>query len=215
MLIKRLPYLCILCCSFLIGACQNDLKDRVDAGEYNSGTYYNKYFNLKVEVPEDWYVIDEESRKVLSNIGRQFLSGGNEEIESAAEAEEPATFTLLTIFEHPTGAPVPSNPSLQIIVHNVKHLPDIKRGKDIHSYTKEIIGMSKIKANFSDDIYEVEIDKVPFDVLELELEMGAMKIKQRQYSAILKDYALVINLTYREALGLDKLERIIKSITLM
>ena len=71
------------------------------------------------------------------------------------------------------------------------------------------------KAVFSDDIYEVEIDKVTVDVLEFELEMGAMKIKQRQYCAILKDYALAINLTYREALGLDKLERIIKSITLM
>ena len=215
LLIKKISYLCILCCSFLIFGCQNDSKVRVDAGEYNSGTYHNRYFNLKIEVPEDWYVVDEESRKALSKIGRKFLSGGNEDYESEVEAAEPTTLTLLTTSEHPTGAPVASNPSLQIIAHKVKHLPGIKRGKDVHSHTKENIGMSQIKATFSDNMYEVEIDRVTFDVLEFELEMGAMKIMQRQYCAILKDYALVINLTYREASGLDKLERVIKSITLM
>lgn len=212
---KRTQLLSILIISvFLLCSCSDNSKKAIDFGTFESGVYLNRYFNLEVKVPESWHVLDDESRVEMMRKGSKIVAGDNENLNAVLKATDLQNINLLTASEHPIGAPVPFNPTFIIIAEKVKHLPGIVKGRDYHFHTKELMKSSPLKVSYPKEIYEVLVGELTFDVMEFEINMGQTIITQKQYAAIINDYALLFALTYSNDKDLESLTEIVQGLNL-
>ena len=196
----------------LIFAC-ND-KNAIDFGTYNAGSYSNSFFDLMLNIPDSWHVLDLDSRLEIMKRGNEIVAGNNKSLKAAINAADLQSINLLTAYEHPPGAAVTTNPGIMLIAEKVAHAPGIKRGSDYHYHAKKLMKMSRMKVSYPQEIYEKTIDGVLFDIMETEITLGpGVIIRQKQYATIMKGYALMLALTYQDESGLSQLEEIVKTLT--
>ena len=201
-----------LLCSVLMIACSD--KKAVDFGTFEAGNYTNTFFDLMLSIPESWHVLDLESRLEIMKRGGEIVAGENKSLKAAIKAADLQSINLLTAYEHPPGAAVTTNPGIMLIAEKVTHAPGIKRGSDYHYHAKKLMKFSRMKVSYPKEIYEKTIDGVTFDIMETEITMGpGVFIRQRQYAAIVKGYALMMALTYQDDSGLNQLEKIVETLT--
>ena len=201
-----------LLCSVLMIGCSD--KKAIDFGTFEAGNYTNTFFDLMLSIPESWHVLDLESRLEIMKRGGEIVAGENKSLKAAIKAADQQSINLLTAYEHPPGAAVTTNPGIMLIAEKVTHAPGIKRGSDYHYHAKKLMKFSRMKVSYPKEIYEKTIDGVTFDIMETEITMGpGVVIRQRQYAAIVKGYALMMALTYQDDSGLNQLEKIVETLT--
>jgi len=194
--------------------CSNNSEKAIDFGKFENGFYTNTFFNLSVQIPDSWYVMDDESRIALMKKGKQIVAGNDKNLNAAFNAADLQNLNLLTTNESPPGSAVYTNPSFIILAESIKHAPGIVKGSDYHFHTRKIMESSQLNAVFPRAIYEETISGIAFEVLDLEINMGGIKNFQKQYATIMNKYALVIAITYQNDDGLKKLEQILQTIKL-
>ena len=204
-------FLVILSLLFNLG-CSNNSEKAIDFGKFEEGTYSNTFFNLRVSIPDSWYVMDDESRIALMQKSKNIVAGDNKNLNAVFNAADLQNLNLLTTYEKPPGAPVSTNPSLIIIAENIKHAPGITKGSDYHFHTKKMMESSQMDVLFPTDIYEETISGKIFEVMDMEINMGSVKNFQKQYATIVNHYALLIAITYQDDDGLKKLEQILQTV---
>lgn len=218
---KSFIFLCLI--ALLVSGCSQsndkatDLTSEekaIDFGKFESGVYTNKYFNLKVSIPETWSVIDDETRIELMRQGAKVVAGDDKNLKALMDATDLANINMLTVSRFPLGSPVQSNPTFIVIAEKVKHLPGIKRGSDYYFHTRKAMEASKVNVSFPREVHEETISGVPFDVLDMEMSMGDTKIYQSQYGLITKGYVVIVALTYTEPGELNELRNILSTITM-
>lgn len=175
-----------------------------DSGKIDGSTYSNKYFGLKLEIPEGWEVANSETNDRLYEIGKKLY---NEPIVDVFDIID-----LLTISKYPVGAAVYSNPLFGATAENVKGIAGIKTGKDYLESCKQIFKNMKIEYEFEKEIYTEVIGNKSFDVLELKINVGSRKTYQKLYCVLIKDYAILISLTYTSEDELKELNKILNTI---
>ena len=189
-------------------------KKAIDFGEFEDGFYINSFFNLMLSLPDSWEVLDLESRMELMKQGGKFVAGDNKNLKAAIDAADLKSLNLLTAYEYPPGSAVSSNPGIMLIAEKIKHAPGIRRGSDYHFQAKKLMKLSRMQVSYPEEIYETIIDGVSFDVMVTEITLGpGVVLWQRQYAAIMNDYALLVALTYQDEYGLGQLEEIVETIT--
>ncbi|MGD8613813.1 MAG: hypothetical protein PVJ44_10950 [Desulfobacterales bacterium] len=189
-------------------------KKAIDFGTFEAGSYTNTFFDLMLSIPKSWHVLDLESRMEIMKRGGEIVAGGNKRLKAALNAADLQSINLLTVYEHPPGAAVATNPGIMLIAEKVTHAPGIKRGSDYHYHAKKLMKLSRMKVSYPKEIYEKTIDGVTFDIMETEITMGpGVVIRQRQYATIMKGYALMMALTYQDESGLNQLEKIVATLT--
>lgn len=189
-------------------------KKAIDFGEFEDGFYINSFFNLMLSLPDTWEVLDLESRMELMKQGGKFVAGDNKNLKAAIDAADLKSLNLLTAYEYPPGSAVSSNPGIMLIAEKIKHAPGIRRGSDYHFQAKKLMKLSRMQVSYPEEIYETIIDGVSFDVMVTEITLGpGVVLWQRQYAAIMNDYALLVALTYQDEHGLGQLEEIVETIT--
>lgn len=209
---KFVKYLLLMVILLLFNlGCSKQSEKAIDFGKFEGGTYSNTFFNLNVSIPDSWHVMDDESRIALMQRGTKIVAGDNKNLKATLNAANLKSLNLMTTSENPPGTPVSSNPSFILIAENIKHAPGIKRGSDYHYHTKKMMGESALEVSFPRDIYEETIDGRTFDVIEIMINMGNIKNYQKQYATIIKQYALLIIITYQDDEGLNKLEQILQT----
>ena len=189
-------------------------ENAIDFGDFQDGVYNNTFFNLAIAIPEDWHVLDAETRNQIMRQGGKLIAGNNRNLKAAMNAADLDSLNLLAAYEYAPGTPVTSNPGIMIVAEKIKHMPGIRRGSDYHYHTKKMMRMSNINVSFPEEIYETSIDEVSFDVMEMQINMGQMSIMQKQYVTIMNGYALLVGLTYQDGEGLYKLEDILLTMSL-
>lgn len=200
--------------SLLLISCGQKPEKAIDFGSFQSGVYKNDYFNLEVAIPEAWNVLDDASRIELMKKSGRIVAGDNDNLNAVIEASDLQNMNLLTASKHPMGSPVPFNPSFVIVAEKVNHLPGIARGSDYHFHTKKLMESGAIKVSYPKEIYAQKIGEYTFDVMEMQIDMGSIKIMQKQYAAIIHDYALLFGITYSNAEELESLNQIVGAIAL-
>jgi len=202
----------LLVAGVLIFSC-GEKKD-IDFGQFEAGVYTNSFFNLTLSLPNSWHVMDLETRMELMKRGGEIMAGDNKNLKAVIDAAELKSLNLLTAYESPPGSAVSTNPGIMLIAEKVNQAPGIKRGSDYHYQAKKLMKLSRMQVSYPQEIYEIIIDGVSFDVMETELTLGpGVQIRQRQYATIMNGYALLVALTYQDEYGLDQLERIVETIT--
>ena len=189
-------------------------KKAIDFGEFDNGIYSNSFFNLMLSLPDSWEVLDLESRMEMMKQGGKIVAGNNKNLKAAIDAADLKSLNLLTAYEYPPGSAVSSNPGIMLIAEKIKHAPGIRRGSDYHFQAKKLMKLSRMQVSYPEEIYETIIDGVSFDVMVTEITLGpGVVLWQRQYAAIMNDYALLVALTYQDEYGLGQLEEIVETIT--
>jgi hypothetical protein len=175
--------------------CGKKAADKIGYGTLENGIYRNEYFGMRVNLPKDWYALDDEARKALAQKGKKMIAGQDKNFEAALDASEPNILNLLVVYKHPPGTPVPSNPSLVCVAEKIGHLPGIKAGSDYLYHAKKLLERSQLKYDLAENIYSEKIGGVSFDVLDTEIRVGAIRVQQKYYAAIMRGCALGIVLS--------------------
>ncbi len=196
----------------LIVSCSD--KKALDFGKFEAGVYTNSFFNIRLNLPDSWHVLDLEARMEIMKRGGEIVAGDNKNLKAAIDAADLKSLNLLTAYESPLGSAVSTNPGIMLIAEKVNHAPGVKRGSDYHFQSKKLMKLSRMNISYPQEIYEMIIDGVSFDVMESEITMGpGVVIRQRQYATIMNGYALLVALTYQDEYGLGQLEAIVETIT--
>ncbi len=183
----------------------------IDFGTIKNSVYRNEYFGMTLTVPDNWYVMDEEGRKQVMEVGAEMVAGDDETLKSAIKASELTTVNLLSIMEHPPGTPVPFNPNLGCLAERVRDTPGIKTGDDYFFHVKRLLESSQIAVTFSDSVTEV-VGGREFRVMPLEMSAMGQTVHQKFYACIDKGYALVFVASYSTDEELAKLQKVFDTV---
>ena len=182
--------------SVLLVGCGKKASDEIDFGGFAKSVYTNKYFGLSVTVPSDWNIQDQESQKRIMSLGKKMMAGDDKNLKAALNASELQTVNLLTAFKHPVGSPVPFNPNIIVVAEMVRQMPGIHRGKDYHYQVKKMLEAGQMQISFPREDYTERLGRVEFDVMDQEMKIRGLTIKQRYCTTIKKGYALSFILSF-------------------
>ena len=176
----------VLCTSLLLSACGEEPAAEIGYGEIRDGVYTNAYFNMRIQAPQDWSI----------------------QIQAAQ------TVNLFSFFKFEQGAPVDFNPSVISVAERIAQLPGIQRGGDYLHHVKQVLKAGQLAYQFPQDMHEMNISGVTFDVLPAYIDLGAVRVYQDYYAAKIKDYALSFVLSYSNEAEKQELETLVKSMNL-
>jgi hypothetical protein len=182
--------------------------ENVDLGSIEGSTYSNRYFGLKISIPQGWQVQDEETKRQLSESGRQKLANGNEQLEKSLNASRLNTLNLLTIFKYPRGSAVSSNPNFLCVAERIN--PALS-GTSIEylNVMKNLLQGSQIPHEFG-EIYFQFIGEKRFFVLPVQNPSSG--VKQKYYTTRMKDYNLTFIISYQTDEDSKALQEILNSV---
>ncbi len=170
--------------------------DEIDFGTIENSTYTNNYFGLSVKLPPEWSVQDQKSQKKLVELGTKMISSEDKNLNAAIKALEQKTINLFSVFQHPMGAPVNSNPNIICIAERVRETPGIKNGKDYLFHVRKTLESSQMKFAFPEDITTEELGGRDFYVLYSEMPIAGMIVRQKYYATVMKGYALIFTVSF-------------------
>jgi hypothetical protein len=187
----------------------------MDVGSFDKNVYHNKFFAMTLTVPPDWVIQNEEEREHLQKMGTKLLVGDDKNLEATVKAGKHSSGNLFSVFEYPQGSPVTFNPSIASVATDVSHLPGIKRGKDYQFQLKTLLESGAIQAEFPNngETYVRKVGGVDFDVMDVEMHIRKIVIKQKYYSTIMKGYALSFIISSGDDDQQAALQKILESVS--
>jgi hypothetical protein len=210
---KLLVSVILAACFIFSSGCQEKASEEVDRGAFSGPVYQNNYFGLTITIPSDWSIQDSKSMQTFKDLGKKLINEDDKNLKAVMDTSDFQTVNLFSVFQHPLGSPVPFNPNLICLAEQVRHMPGIKRGKDYHFHTRKILELSQMNVKFPGEIYTETFGGVEFDVLYSETSLGTILVKQKQYGAIMKGYALLIVSTFADEDQEATLDEILKTLT--
>ena len=204
-----------LCISVAAGcdSANKSPEEKLDLGTLSGPTYSNNYFGLTVTVPEGWAVQPHEAQQKIMKRGAEIMTGGDKNLQAAVKASETKTVSLLVAFAHPMGAPVAFNPSIACVAERLDQLPGIKRGSDYLFHARKLLEAGQIRVTFPKDVWSERLGGREFDVMLLEMTVGATTIRQRYYVLVHKGYALGFVTSASTSDEEAKVRRVMESVT--
>lgn len=209
---KLISVLIILATVLTFSGCRNKQEEQVDLGQIKGTQYENNYFGLSLSLPKDWEVQDMKAQQQVAKTGIDTLAGEDKNKKALLEASQANTLNLLSISKYPLGTPEKLNLSFSTIAEKVSIFPGIKSGEDYLLNVKNQLNSGSLEYIFPKEIYIQNINNVQFHVLESELPINSITLKQKYYVFIKKGYALGFVLTYFSNEDLTELNKIIQSI---
>lgn len=190
----------VILLSVMLTGCSKKATDEIDFGTFNKSVYTNSYFAVTVTVPGNWSIQDQEAQKRLMKVGTEAISGSDKNLKAVLKASEMQSVNLFGAFEKPLGSPVPFNPSIMGVAEQVRQMPGIQRGSDYHFQVRKTLESGQMQFKFPKDGYTERLGNVEFDVMEQEMNVRGLTIRQKYYTIIKKGYALsfIVSFTNRE-----------------
>ena len=186
----------IIMLAMLLAGCGKKASDEIDFGTFKNSIYQNNYFGMSVAIPKDWSIQDQQAQQRLMKTGGKLISGDDKNLQAVLKASELQSVNLFGVFKYPQGSAVTFNPSILAIAENVRQLPGIKRGKDYHFHARKLLESSQMEISFPKDIYTQQLGGIDFDVMEMEVSIRGIVVKQKYYATIMKGYALSIIVSF-------------------
>ena len=177
-----------------------------DDGTFADGMYTNSYFNLKIDVPESWYVMADEDKKALfeeqidataealfgdTPQKSAYVAAAKKELE--AEYWRWGNLNLLNASKYWPGLALGFNPNLIISAHELAEFAYNWSGRDVLNTIRLMFEGAGVTCS---EIYEQRIDGVLFHVLEATSDVEGPQVTTRRYSTVQNRYELRIELIY-------------------
>ncbi|CAL2079110.1 hypothetical protein [Tenacibaculum sp. 190524A02b] len=195
--------------------CSNQKKkfpENFDFGKTKNGLYKNDYFNMEVLFNPNWIVQDKQEVNNLIERGSDLATGDNENLKSIIKASQINTAYLLAVFKHEVGAAVEYNPSFMLVAENTKNFPGIKNGKDYLFHAKKALLQSQMSYSFEKEVFEKEIGRSSFHVMEVKFDYMGKIIIQEYISTVIKGFSLSFIISYTTEEEKNELYEVINNI---
>ncbi|VBB09035.1 Hypothetical protein LUCI_4321 [Lucifera butyrica] len=183
----------------------------LDTGKIEGSVYKNDYFGLTMNIPENWSIQNDEAKNEMKKTGEKLLTDSDEAKKAGVERSIERTVNLLSASKYPLGTPNKVNANMLVMAEKVSAFPGIKTGKDYLLNAKKMLESSRVKFTFK-DITSEKIDGLDFSVLECIFKVQDKQITQKYYAAVIRDYALVFNMTYVSSEDLATLNKAISTV---
>jgi hypothetical protein len=188
-----------------------------DYGKIENGVYQNRFFNLKIPVPEGWDVQSAAEMAELDRKGFEMIRQKNETLSQKIKASEVTAAKLFTVFRYDTDslAPLGYNPSIMCSADNLAGKDSIRSGADYLDIFKESVKEAKMGFQIAPDYERRRIGDENFYVLRLTRAVGEMMdITQLYMTTVKNGFALSFVLSYAgEKQGLE-LTRVLDKVKL-
>ena len=209
---KKTTYL-FLSLILLISSCTKPAEKEIGFGSYDGDRYTNDYFGLAIDFPSGWSKQSQDGLNEIKESGEAILAGEDKNLKAAIRAAELQTVNLFAVFKYLPGSPVDSNPSIMCVAERIKNQPGITKGGDYLFHVRKLLSSTQISYEFPREIYSTSISGKEFEVLEAELKLGSVRVKQHYYAIKLKDYALGIILSYISDSEKEELDKVLNTLT--
>jgi hypothetical protein len=187
----------ILLLSLVFGFQGSASDDPFDYGNVDKGKYKNAFFGFEMKVHADWHPLTKAQSDALMKTSIEVISQGSEVLSMALKATEVNYAQLLTVFQHEMGAPVEFNPSIVLMVENLRQAPGVKAGADYLYHTQRGLEATQFSYSFSESSPEsVSYAEMNFDAMTAYLHSGNKVIQQDYYCTVTKGFALCFVMSY-------------------
>ena len=205
--------LLLITCLILVGCNKaKESENFINYGEISGGVYTNNYFNMSIDVPENWVVQSQAAQKELLELGGDLLSGGDENFKNVLDESQKRIVNMFAFFKFEVGAPVEFNPNIISIAEKITDFPGVKSGNDYLFHTKKQLQAGQIGYEFPNEIYVKNISGVSFDVMPMQTSIGTFTVYQEYYATKINDYALTFTLSYSTDEEQDELNEIVDTL---
>ncbi|MFZ5562671.1 MAG: hypothetical protein ACOZBW_01360 [Thermodesulfobacteriota bacterium] len=172
-------------------------RPEMDFGSFAGNVYKNKYLDMTVSLPEG-VSIDTQQKASASQ---------------GAKASELQTLTLFTAYLYPDNTEVAFNANFMAMAERIDKTLDVKTGRDYHLHTRKLIEATPIPVTFSPDITPRTLDGKAFDLMQVEIPLAQVTVKQDIYAAAVGDYILVLAASYTNPDEKAALEKMLESVS--
>jgi len=169
-----------------------------DYGRVKKNIYTNKYFGLKIHIPEGWAVQNKAQTDYLAAQGKEVVAGGNKEMQQALDAADVTSAFLLTVFKHELGAAVDFNPGFLLVAENTKYFPGIKTGEDYLFHARKLMDQTEMQIAFAPEVMPIQIDGLSFHKMSgtLTPPNTDIAVSQDYVSTVYKNFSLTLIFSY-------------------
>jgi len=184
--------------------CESNQPIKVEAGSIENGVYFNAFFNLQLQIPEQWIV------EILGEIEIEgdSLIKDNTNSQFNAEKQKVLMANLITIFKENKDDSF--KPNLAIIVEHNSRYPNFKNEIDYLSQIKK--QYENVHATFS-EIKKMKLkNNIECQTLNNTLVINDLKMKQTHYTLIRNSYFMDVIITYTNDIQKEELTSIVNSL---
>ncbi|XOV67444.1 MAG: hypothetical protein ACFHU9_17655 [Fluviicola sp.] len=219
-----MKYLSIVCALFLLIGCQGkknnnpdkrlqdkEVPDNFDIGEMKDGTFTNKFFDFSFQYNEEWDIQTQEELEELMDLGSEMVSGGDQSVKASMEASKVRSAQHFGAYKYEYGSLVDYNPSIMIISENIKGA-DIVYGDEYLEILREMWPNMQTDIRQIGTIQETNLGGKKFAVMEAEMKVYGIPVRQKYYCYVMKGFALGIITSFVDQDQEDEMSQVIRSL---
>lgn len=170
-------------------------------------TYKNKFFGVKIDIPEKWLIQESEVNKAIKQTGSEMVKGKTEQTEKALDRAIERLTVLFTTTKDVLG--MGNNAIMIFSAEKAPALVQIRNGEDYLRLTLQSFKKLQLPADFK---YSETIGSEKFGGETLySLDVQRTGYKQRFYATARKGYALFFTLSYITDEDLETMKKALRN----
>lgn len=127
---------------FILTGCNKTPPEEIGYGVMKDGVYSNSYFNMSIQLPENWALQSKAAEKELMKTGAELITNDDDNLKRMIKASKEKTLNIFSLFKYEQGSPVSFNPSILAMAERVSNMPGIKRGSDYYFHMKNYLKLA-------------------------------------------------------------------------
>jgi hypothetical protein len=176
-------------------------------GAFEANTYKNKFFGVKITVPEKWVVQESEVNKAIKQIGSEAVKGKNEVSEKALDDAMQRLTVLFTASRDILG--MRNNAVMIFSAEKAPPLVPFRNGEDYLRLNLQSFKKLQLPPDFkySETLVAEKLGNETFYYLEIQ----RTGYKQRMYATARKGYALFFTVSYIDDEDLEAIRNTLRN----
>lgn len=175
-------------------------------GTLTDGVYQNDFFGLTIDIPKDWYSLDQDEKEMTRELGVEMIKSKNERNNKAIDDASKREVVLLAVSQKVLGTPQ----NISLMIGALKQ-PNIRVTSQMVVEASKKLLLANPNIKLKKDIYNLKIGGKNFSAVEFQTDLGGTVIGQTLLITIRKGYSLNLAMSYFDDDGKAALESIIKT----
>jgi len=166
-----------------------------DYGTVAKDRYINRFFDIRMDIPRQWIVQDNQQNKALMERGREVASK-DAAMKDIVKASEITTVNILTAFTKKPGT-VPFNANLMLVAENVHQHPSVTNGAIYLETANKLLRSSQVDLIQVDNSFPKKvIGGKDFYEMNIVMHVKNLDVHQTYLVTIEKGFALAFIYSY-------------------
>lgn len=181
----------------------------LDMGRMENSNYINDFFSFRVSLPESWHHVERETSDAALQVGKEMVKGSDKQVNVGIDQSMAKTFIFFSITKFPLRTPNVTQAMMQC---GVEKLSDKRMTARIYLEKSRNLALgSPLQFKLLRDVYPETIAGLSFFVMDMQLSVSGVTVKQKYYSTLRKGYALFFVTNYFDEADRMSLEKILQT----